>query len=92
MENRSATTEYRLVPLARRRRISTINFTVRTTVKILGHSALVLAAGAFELASWLFAAVLALFGLVSSIKAMTERTALGYFRRRRLERQRALAA
>jgi hypothetical protein len=65
----------------------------RAIIKILGRSALVLATGAFNLASWLFSALLALFGFVSSIKAMTERLALSYFRHRRLRREcrRALA-
>jgi len=46
-----------------------------------------LASGAFTLTSWLFAAFWALFGIVSSIKSMTERLSLAYFRRRRLRRE-----
>ena len=60
----------------------------RAIIKILGRGALVLASGAFSLASWIFAALCALFGFVSSIKSMTERLSLAYFRRRRLRRER----
>jgi hypothetical protein len=65
----------------------------RAIIKILGRGALVLASGTFTLASWLFAALWAVFGIVASIKSMTERLSLAYFGRRRLrrERQRALA-
>ncbi len=60
----------------------------RAIIKILGRGALLLVSGAFSLASWVFAALCALFGFVSSIKSMTERLSLAYFRRRRLRRQR----
>ncbi len=60
----------------------------RAIIKLLGRGALVLASGAFSLASWVFAALCALFGVVSSIKSMTERLSLAYFRRRRLRRER----
>src|SRR6202000_81332 len=45
----------------------------RAIMKVLGRGALLLTAGAFELAAWLFSALLALVGLLSSIKATTER-------------------
>lgn len=45
----------------------------RAIVKILGRGALLLATGAFNLAWWVFAALLALFGVLSSIKTTTER-------------------
>ena len=61
----------------------------RAIIKILGRSALLLTAGAFNLASWMFAAILTLFGFVTSIKATTERLALRFFRHRRETRQRA---
>ena len=66
----------------------------RAIIKILGRGALVLASGAFSLASWVFAAICALFGFVSSIKSVTERLSLAYFRHRRRRREhiRALAA
>ena len=50
---------------------------------MLGRGALLLTAGAFDLALWLFGAVLALFGLLSSIKAMTERLTQVWLRRKR---------
>ena len=40
---------------------------------MLGRGALLLAAGAFNLTLWVFGALLALFGFLSSIKATTER-------------------
>ena len=45
----------------------------RAILKLLGRGALVLAVGAFDLALWLFWAMVALFGFVVSIKTTTER-------------------
>src|SRR6202000_740861 len=45
----------------------------RAIMKVLGRGALLLTTGAFELAAWLFSALLVLVGLLSSIKATTER-------------------
>src|SRR5262249_19096423 len=45
----------------------------RAILKVLGRGALLLATGAFDLTLWLFGALLALLGLLSSIKATTER-------------------
>ena len=45
----------------------------RAILKLLGRGALLLAAGAFNLSLWVFSALLALFGFLSSIKATTER-------------------
>ena len=45
----------------------------RAILKVLGRGALLLAAGAFNLTMWVFGALLALFGFLSSIKATTER-------------------
>ena len=62
----------------------------RAIVKILGRGALLLTAGAFNLAMWVLSAVLALFGFLSSIKATTERLTLSWLQRskaRRLRRQ-----
>ncbi|HEU0082937.1 MAG TPA: hypothetical protein VFQ87_08690 [Bradyrhizobium sp.] len=62
----------------------------RAIIKLLGRGALLLAAGAFDLALWLFAALLALVGLLSSIKATAERLSLAWLKRkkaRRLRRQ-----
>lgn len=60
----------------------------RAIMKLLGRGALLLASGAFELASWLFSAVLALFGLLSSIKVTTERLTQFWLDRRKARRLR----
>ena len=62
---------------------------------MLGRGALLLAAGAFNLTLWLFGALLALFGFLSSIKATTERLTYAWLRRtkaRRLRQQMAAAS
>jgi hypothetical protein len=67
----------------------------RAILKVLGRGALLLAAGAFNLTLWVFSAVLALFGLLSSIKATTERLTMSWLLRqkaRRLRKQIAAAA
>ncbi len=67
----------------------------RAILKVLGRGALLLAAGAFNLAWWLFGALLALFGFLSSIKATTERLTQSWLNRRkarRLRKQIAAAA
>jgi hypothetical protein len=67
----------------------------RAILKVLGRGALLLAAGAFNLTLWVFGALLALFGFLSSIKATTERLTMAYLRAkkaRRLRRQMAAAA
>jgi hypothetical protein len=61
----------------------------RAIMKVLGRGALLLTAGAFELATWLFSAVLVLFGLLSSIKATTERATQAWLDRKRARRLRA---
>jgi hypothetical protein len=66
----------------------------RAILKILGRGALLLTAGAFDLTLWVFGAVLALFGLLSSIKATTERLTLSWLhhnKARRLQKQTAAA-
>jgi hypothetical protein len=60
----------------------------RAIVKILGRGALLLAAGAFDLAVWLFWAVLALFGFLSSIKSTTERATQAWLDRKKARRRR----
>jgi hypothetical protein len=65
----------------------------RAILKLLGRGALVLAAGAFDLTMWIMGAVLALFGLLSSIKTTTERLTQSWLDRkkaRRLRKQTAL--
>jgi hypothetical protein len=67
----------------------------RAILKVLGRGALLLAAGAFDLTLWVFGALLALFGLLSSIKATTERLTMSWLTRkkaRRLRKQMAAAA
>jgi hypothetical protein len=67
----------------------------RAILKVLGRGALLLAAGAFDLSLWVFGALLALFGLLSSIKATTERLTLSWLMRkkaRRLQMRMAAAA
>jgi hypothetical protein len=57
----------------------------RAILKLLGRGAIVLAAGSFNLLSWILWAVLALFGFVSSTKGAVER-----FTMRRLARRREM--
>src|SRR6202166_4036198 len=67
----------------------------RAILKMLGRGALLLAAGAFDLTLWLFGALLALFGLLSSIKATAERLTQSWLnakKARRLRRRLAAAA
>src|ERR1700730_5874059 len=67
----------------------------RVILKVLGRGALLLAAGAFNLTFWLFCALMALFGFLSSIKAATERATQSWLDRRkarRLRQQMAAAA
>jgi hypothetical protein len=60
----------------------------RAILKLLGRGALLLAAGAFNMASWLFSALVFLIGLVASIKSLTERVTLALLRRGRARRLR----
>lgn len=55
----------------------------RAILKMFGRGALVLAAGAFDLALWLIWALTALFGFVVSIKTTTERLTLYWLRHRK---------
>jgi hypothetical protein len=64
----------------------------RAIIKILGRGALLLAAGAFNLAMWVLSAVLAVFGFLSSIKATTERLTLSWLQRSKARRLRQSAA
>ena len=67
----------------------------RAILKVLGRGALLLAAGAFNLTLWLFGALLALFGFLSSIKATTERLTMSWLharKARRLRKQKAAAS
>ncbi len=60
----------------------------RAIIKVLGRGALLLAAGAFNLAWRVFGACLALLGFLASIKAITERLTYSYILRSRLKRAR----
>ena len=60
----------------------------RAILKMLGRGALLLAAGAFNLALWVFGALFALFGLLSSIKATTERLTQSWLNRKKARRLR----
>jgi hypothetical protein len=67
----------------------------RAILKLLGRGALLLAAGAFNLTLWVFGALLALFGLLSQVKAATERLTMSWLQRkkaRRLRQQLALGS
>ncbi|MBR0957644.1 hypothetical protein [Bradyrhizobium japonicum] len=58
----------------------------RAIMKLLGRGALLLVGGAFDLALWLLSAALTLFGLLSSIKATTERLTQAWCDRKRARR------
>jgi hypothetical protein len=60
----------------------------RAILKVLGRGALLLAAGAFNLSLWVFSALLALFGFLSSIKATTERLTQSWLNRKKARRLR----
>ena len=68
----------------------------RAIIKLVGRAAITLTFALFDLASWLFSALLALFGFCSAVKSTTERTTLRYVRWRKARRWRkqmeALAA
>lgn len=64
----------------------------RAIIKLFGRGALLLAAGAFNLASWVFWALFALIGFLTSIKATTERVTWSRLQRAKMRRaQRELA-
>jgi hypothetical protein len=60
----------------------------RAILKVLGRGGLLLAAGAFNLTLWVFGAMLALFGFLSSIKATTERLTQSWLDRKKARRLR----
>ncbi|MDB5631977.1 MAG: hypothetical protein JWR49_832, partial [Tardiphaga sp.] len=60
----------------------------RAIIKMFGRGALLLAAGAFNLTMWVFWALLALFGFLSSIKATTERLTWSWLQRSKARRLR----
>jgi hypothetical protein len=60
----------------------------RAIMKMFGRGALLLAAGAFNLSMWVFWALFALIGFVTSIKATTERITWSWLQRSRVRRAR----
>src|SRR6202049_545411 len=62
----------------------------RAILKILGRGALLLASGAPNLTLWLFSALLALFGFLSTIKSTTERATQAWLDRKKARRLRKL--
>ena len=64
----------------------------RAIMKLLGRGALLLVTGAFDLTLWLFGAIVTLFGLLSSIKATTERLTQAWCDRRRARKLRRAQA
>jgi len=60
----------------------------RAILKLAGRGAIVLTLSTFNLATWLFWAIVTFFGFVSSLKRMTERITERYCARRRLRRAR----
>jgi len=60
----------------------------RAILKILGRGALLLTGGLIDLTLWIFSALLALFGVLSSIKATTERATQAWLDRRKAKRLR----
>lgn len=60
----------------------------RAIMKMFGRGALMLAAGAFNLAMWVFWALMALLGFLASIKATTERLTSWWLRRAKARRAR----
>jgi hypothetical protein len=63
----------------------------RAILKLAGRGAILLTLGTFNLAMWIFWAVLTLFGIASSLKRMTERATERYCARRKVRRARILA-
>jgi hypothetical protein len=61
----------------------------RAIIKLLGRAAIVLTAGAFDFAIWMFWAAFMVLGFVCSYKAAIERAALRYIRWRKARRSRA---
>jgi len=60
----------------------------RAIIKLAGRAAIALTFALFDLASWLFTALFALFGFCSAVKSTTERMTLRYVRWRKARRWR----
>jgi hypothetical protein len=66
----------------------------RAILKLAGRAAIALTVGTFNLAMWIFWAIMTVYGFVASLKRMTERTTERYCahrRRRRARREKRLA-
>jgi hypothetical protein len=63
----------------------------RAILKLLGRSAFALTMATFDLASWLFSALLAVFGFAASAKRAVERITLRRLRKRKARRAQAKA-
>lgn len=61
----------------------------RAILKFVGRSAIALSVATFDLALWLFAALMTLWGFVSSCKGAVERGTLRYLQRRKARQLRA---
>ena len=64
----------------------------RAIIKMIGRGALLLATGAFNLAWWVFAALIALAGILASIKSTTERLTWAWLARRKRKKAREAIA
>lgn len=64
----------------------------RAILKMLGRGGLLLAGGAFDLSLWVFGALFALFGFLSSIKAASERLTQSWLNHKKAQRLRKQAA
>jgi hypothetical protein len=62
----------------------------RAVLKLLGRGAIMLTVGLFEVASWIFWALLTLLGFCAAMKRAVERATLAFIQRRKLARARAL--
>jgi len=58
----------------------------RAVIKLLGRGAILLTAGAFQLAMWVLWAAMLVFGFVSSLKSVVERVTLRHLQRRKMRR------
>jgi hypothetical protein len=61
----------------------------RAIIKLVGRAAITLSIVAFDLFSWVLAALLALLGFAGTVKRMAERMTLRFIRRRKARRERA---
>jgi hypothetical protein len=61
----------------------------RAMIKLVGRAAITLSIVAFDLFSWVLAALLALLGFAGTVKRMAEQMTLRFIRRRKARRERA---